>query len=225
MCGRYTLTSPPARIAEQFDLPAAETAALRPRYNVAPGQELPIVHAFRGSRAIESVQWGLRGFDGKALPHKAINARIETAGKLDVFADALFGCRCLVPADGYFEWRRRAGGPEPHWISFPDRAVFAFAGLCDVPWKSESEVGSMAILTRPARGRLRELHDRMPVLVAPADYAAWLDPARQDIPASLALCESALSEGLGFRPVDPRVNDVRFDDPACLDPSPQLAWF
>jgi putative SOS response-associated peptidase YedK len=227
MCGRYTLTSAPTKVAEHFELAPSEAALLRPRWNVAPGQQVPVVTEVTGARSIRSVHWGLRGFgkrDSAATP-TPINARIETAARLELFASALFGSRCLVPADGFFEWRKRAGGPEPHWISLPGGTVFAFAGLTDLAWAGDDGKESVAILTRPARGRLRELHDRMPVLIAPADYAAWLDPERLDAAGALAVCESPLSDGLDFRPVDARVNDVRFDDPACIAPSRQLAWF
>jgi putative SOS response-associated peptidase YedK len=228
VCGRYTLTAPPARIAEHFDLPAEATGALRPRYNVAPGQPVPVVSETDGRRGLALLHWGLRGVGapGAPRPPTPINARIESAAEVPAFRDALARGRCLVPADGFFEWRKRAGGPEPHWIALPDRALFAFAGL-SAPAAGEAaggEAGSVAILTRPARGRLRELHERMPVILAPADYAAWLDP-RHGGAEALARCESPLSDRLTFRPVDARVNDVRFDDPACLEPSAQLAWF
>jgi putative SOS response-associated peptidase YedK len=232
VCGRYTLTSSPARVAEEFDLPAEATAALRPRYNVAPGQPVPVVFECDGRRALGLLHWGLRGVGapGAARPPTPINARIESAADVPAFRDALARGRCLVPADGFYEWRKRAGGPEPHWIALPDRALFAFAGLsahADLQMEGGGEgdeTGSVAILTRPARGRLRELHERMPVLLAPDEYAAWLD-LRHAPAEALERCESRLSERLVLRPVDARVNDVRFDDPACLEPSAQLAWF
>jgi putative SOS response-associated peptidase YedK len=228
VCGRYTLTSPPARIAEQFHLPDEATAALRPRYNVAPGQPVPVVSQSDGRRDLELLHWGLRGVGapGAARPPTPINARIESAADVPAFRDALARGRCLVPADGFFEWRKRAGGPEPHWIALPDRALFAFAGLAEqtAPPPEGDAAGSVAILTRPARGRLRELHERMPVLLAPDEYAAWLD-LRLGPGEALARCTSRLSERLAFLPVGARVNDVRFDDPACLEPSAQLAWF
>ena len=222
VCGRYTLTSAPARIAEQFELPAAETAGLTPRYNIAPGQPIPVVVDADGRRALRSLHWGLRGAvasDDRNAP-TPINVRIESAEEIRGFRAALEHGRCLVPADGFFEWRRRRSGPEPHWLTLPDRALFAFAGLRS----TVDPEGSVAILTRPARGALRELHDRMPVLLAAGDYLAWLDP-RVGRAAALVRCESPLSDLLSSRPVDARVNDVRFDDPACVEPSPQLAWF
>src|SRR5262249_45255955 len=130
-----------------------------------------------------------------------------------------------VLADGFFEWRARVGGAEPHHVALPGRALFAFAGLHE-SWggeRGEAPLRSVAILTCPARGTLRELHDRMPVLLDPADSDRWPDPARPDPGAVRPLLTSALSDALEAPPVDARVNDPRVDDPACLAPSPQLA--
>jgi putative SOS response-associated peptidase YedK len=225
VCARYTLTSSPARVAEHFDLPAAETSALRPRYNVAPGQAVPVVWQEPGRRALANLYWGFQLFakDGAKAPTPK-NARIESTTTHPEFREALWRHRCLVPADGYFEWRRRTAGAEPHWVSLPGAALFGFAGLYGVGLGPKGEAGSLAILTRPGRGPVRGLHGRMPVLVSPRDYTTWLDPELHSLEGALALCESPLSESLTFRPVDPRVNDVRFDDPACLAPSPQLAF-
>ena len=224
VCARYTLTSSPAQVAEHFDVPAAETSALRPRYNIAPGQAVPVVWQEPGRRALADLHWGFRVFaKDEANPKMPVNARIESTTTHPDFRDALWRRRCLVPADGYFEWRRRTAGPEPHWVSLPGAALFGFAGLYDDGPGPKGEAGSLAILTRPGRGPIRDLHGRMPVLVSPRDYATWLDPELRSLERALSLCESPLSESLTFRPVDPRVNDVRFDDPACLAPSPQLA--
>jgi putative SOS response-associated peptidase YedK len=223
VCARYTLTSSPAQVAEHFDLPPAETSALRPRYNVAPGQAVPVVWQESGRRALAHLHWGFRLFADGAKAETPMNARIESTPTHPEFREALWRHRCLVPADGYFEWRRRTAGPEPHWVSLPGTALFGFAGLYDTGLGPKGEAGSLAILTRPGRGPVRDLHGRMPVLVSPRDYATWLDPGFRNLEGALALCESPLSDALAFRPVDPRVNDVRFDDPACLAPSPQLA--
>jgi putative SOS response-associated peptidase YedK len=224
VCARYTLTSSPAQVAEHFDLPPPETSALRPRFNIAPGQAVPVVWQETGPRALAHLHWGFRVFgkdDGKAKTSP--NARIESTTTQGDFREALWRRRCLVPADGYYEWRRRTAGPEPHWVSLPGAALFGLAGLYDVAPGPKGEAGTLAIITRPGRGTVRDLHGRMPVLVSPRDYATWLDPELRSLERAVALCESPLSESLAFRPVDPRVNDVRFDDPACLAPSPQLA--
>lgn len=130
-----------------------------------------------------------------------------------------------MPADGFYEWRRRRGGPEPYWVSLPGTALFAFAGIAERFGAGGDSLESVAILTCPARGRLRALHARMPVLISPADYDASLDAERNDPEAARAPCGSLLSDSLGFRPVAPRVNDIRLDDPACLAPSAQRSFF
>jgi putative SOS response-associated peptidase YedK len=224
VCGRYTLTAAPARVAEHFRL--ADQEGLRPRYNVAPGQDVPVVlRGERGGRSLAQLRWGLvpRFGGGPAEGPRAINARVESAAERPAFREAFRLRRCLLPADGYYEWRARAGGPEPHHVALPERALFALAGLHE-SWEGRGErLDTCAVLTGPSRGRLRELHDRMPLIVSPGDYDAWLDSARTDPTAICALLGSPLSDALEFRPVDGRVNDVRVDEPDCLAPAPQLS--
>jgi putative SOS response-associated peptidase YedK len=153
----------------------------------------------------------------------AINARVETAAERPAFRSAFRRARCLLPADGFYEWRRGATGAQPYHVALPGRALFAFAGLFERGPERARPPGRCAILTGPARAAVREIHDRMPLLVAPEDYAAWLDPALEDPERVRALLGSRLSKALEIRAVDPRVNDVRFDAPACLDPAPQLS--
>jgi putative SOS response-associated peptidase YedK len=216
VCGRYTLTAAPARVAEQLGLAAPPD--LRARFNIAPGQEVPAVVQRRGgARAWVALRWGLAARAGAPL---AINARIETAAERPSFRHAFRHARCLLPADGFYEWRRGATGSQPYHVALPGRAVFAFAALFD---GGAGAPGGCAILTGPSRGGLRELHSRMPLLLAPEAYAAWLDPGLEDPERVRALLGSPLSEALELRAVDPRVNDARFDDPACLGPAPQLS--
>jgi putative SOS response-associated peptidase YedK len=225
VCGRYTLTAAPARVAESFGV--AAPAELRPRYNVAPGQAAPAVLAGpSGARELRFLRWGLvpPWADGPGAGARASNARIESAAERPTFRAAFRQRRCLVPADGFYEWRARAGGAEPHHVALPGGALFAFAGLHE---RFEEPGGAtlltFTILTGPARGRLRELHGRMPLIVAPEDYDAWIDPAPGEPEALRALLGSRLSDALEFRPVDGSVNDARFDGPACLAPASQLS--
>jgi putative SOS response-associated peptidase YedK len=232
VCGRYTLTAPPARVAEHFALAGADgprahfnLAGLRPRFNIAPGQDVPAVLAQAGERALVALRWGLVPAFAEAASFGArtINARIESAAERPAFRAAFRRRRCLLPADGFYEWRARSGGAEPHHVALPGRALFAFAGLHE-SWEGEGgTLRSVAILTRAARGRLRELHDRMPAIVAPEDYDAWLDPAPVEPEAVRALLASRVSDALEFRAVDARVNDVRCDEPGCLAPAAQLS--
>lgn len=223
MCARYTLTAAPPRV-EAF-LEATGGALLRPRFNVAPGQEASIaVAAPGGGRALVARTFGLAvgGRSERATSARRPNARAETAAELRAFAESFRRRRGLVPADGFYEWRRGRHGSEPHHVALPGRSLFALAALFDPPGP-DGAGGGFAILTGPAPGSLRALHPRAPILLERAHFDAWLDPALEDPIRLRALLANELAGSLTFRPVDPRVNDPRFDDPACLDAAPQLS--
>ena len=224
VCGRYTLTAAPAQVAEHFAVPAGD--GLAPRFNIAPGQDVPVVLLEAGRRSLAALRWGLvPGWaESAAFGARAINARVESAAERPAFRDAFRKRRCLLPADGFYEWRARAGGAEPHHVALPGRRLFAFAGLHARFAGEGGPLRSVTILTCAARGRLRELHDRMPVIVSPDAYAAWLDPALREPGDVAALLGSRLSDALEFRAVDARVNDVRCDEPGCLAPAAQLSF-
>jgi putative SOS response-associated peptidase YedK len=180
MCGRYSLTAVPTRV-EAF-LGASDGAVLRPRYNVAPGQDVPVAVAGpAGRRALVLRRWGLvpRFARDPAAGARSANARVETAAEHPAFREAFRARRCLVPADGFYEWRRRRGGAEPHHVTLPDGALFAMAGLWE---RFEPPDGpaleTCAVLTGPARGRVRELHARAPILVAPGRLRRLARPRR-----------------------------------------------
>ncbi len=234
MCGRYTLASTPQALVEQFEL--GETPALAPRFNVAPGQQVPVVRRDReGVRRLELRRWGLLPGWAKQpeLGLKLINARLETAAEKPAFRRAFRLRRCLLPADGFYEWQGARGGRRrPHWLHLPGSDLFAFAGLAE-RWHGEGGevIDSCAVLTMPANASVAPLHDRMPVVVCPERYADWLDPARRD-PADLrALLAGAEATPWQTRPVSAFVNDVKNEGPECLaapEPEPrdpQLALF
>jgi putative SOS response-associated peptidase YedK len=224
MCGRFTLASPdPSQIRARF--PIGERLELRRRYNVAPGDDvLAVVH--RGGRSEGALlRWGLVphwASDPRELGVTTINARAETVAERPLYRDAFARRRCLVVADGFYEW----SGGTPHWITREDGAPFAFAGLW-ASWRPRSDdavepLRSCTIVTTAAAGPVRALHDRMPVIL-PADAEdAWLDP---DTPAP-ALHELLVpAPTLVARPVSRAVNDARHDAPDCLDPPEQAALF
>jgi putative SOS response-associated peptidase YedK len=220
MCGRFTLTRSAAEVASHFGL--GEVSGLSPRFNVAPTQEAPIVRVrSSGGRVLEMRRWGLVPPWAKdvAVGARMINARVESVAERRAFRGALGRRRCLVPADGFYEWQGRAGRRRPHHLALPDGGLFAIAGLYE-RWVGPGgeAVDSFTLLTRPAQGAVAALHDRMPLIVDPAGYAAWLDRASGDPTALLAGLPEALGARLVARPVDTRVNDVRNDDPACLAP-------
>ena len=220
MCGRFTLTRSAAEIAEHFGL--GELAEFAPRFNVAPTQEAPIVRVrSSGERVLERRRWGLVPPWAKdvAVGARMINARVESVAERPAFRDALRRRRCLVPADGFYEWQGRAGRRRPHHLTLPGGGLFAIAGLYE-RWLGPGgeAVDSFTLLTRPARAAVAALHDRMPLIVDPSGYAAWLDRTATEPAALLAGLPEALGALLVARAVDARVNDVRNDDPACLAP-------
>lgn len=225
MCGRYTLTSPAQAIADVFGIDGEIAAAASgpPRYNVAPGQDVWIVRADRTGRHRElaSVRWGLvPSFAETPSPAATmINARAETAATKPAFRKPFRRRRCIVPADGFFEWQRRSGGSQPYLIGNRDHRPFGMAGLWDV-WRGagDERIESCTILTTAPNQLVSPLHDRMPVILAPDDFALWLDPREADVERLTAVLRTAPSEELEIHAVSTRVNDTRNDDPECLTP-------
>jgi putative SOS response-associated peptidase YedK len=202
VCGRYTLTTGDlAGLRQRFGLD--ERVELRRRFNVAPGDEVLAV-APGGATLL---RWGYL----RDNAFTTINARAESLLERPTWRKALQDGRCLILADGFYEWRKEADGRKtPHWITRADRAPFAFAGLAS-PW------GTCAIVTTGATARLADLHDRMPVMLEEGEEDAWLarrtstDEARQ----LLGSFEDTVAVAVGAA-----VNDARYDGPACLDPAP-----
>ena len=210
MCGRFTLTTPAELVAEAFGLDAVPD--LVARYNIAPSQPVPVVRARAGGgRALSLMPWGLPG-PGRGL---LINARAESAATRPAFADALRRRRCLIPADGFYEWVAGDGPRRPYHCRLVDGRPFAFAGL----WSPVESEEACTILTTEPNEVLRPLHDRMPVMLAPADYGLWLDPAVTE-PARLAPLLRPFPAGdMEAVRVSLMANDARNDSPACLEPA------
>ena len=217
MCGRYELHAHPAAIALAFGLPAPLEFA--PRYNIAPMQQVPIVRVnAHGARELAMVRWGLvpRWAKDPAIGAKMINARGETVRDKPAFRTAYRRHRCLVPASGFYEWQAREGAKQPMHIAMRDGAPFAFAGVAERWLGPDGEpLDTCAIVTTEANGLLAAVHERMPVIVAPADYARWLDPTIAD-PGDLIAPYDA--DAMRYVPVSTRVNAVRHDDAALIEP-------
>jgi len=234
MCGRFTLATPAAEWAALFGLDRVPD--LEPRYNIAPTQDVAVVRSTAPAqggeaapeaepavptRELVELRWGLvphwaREFDpvGRAL----INARSETAAEKPSFRDSFRFRRCLVVADGFYEWKPEGRRKQPYWIHREDGRAFAFAGLWD-RWAGGDgpPVESCTILTTEANEALRPLHDRMPVILEPGSYGIWLEP---DAPMweLEPLLVPLTPDLLAFHPVSTHVNHVGNDDPACIDP-------
>jgi putative SOS response-associated peptidase YedK len=227
MCGRFTLTRSAAEIAEHFGLAAAP--ALTPRFNVAPTQRVLAVRApAPGAREAVALHWGLVPFWASHARDAArhINARVETLTERPAFREAAERRRCLVPADGFYEWRGARREREPFYVALAQGELFAMAGLWE-RWQEPSGalLESVAIVTTAATQNLAPLHDRMPLLVDPAGYDAWLDPAQRDVAAVLARLPSTRGGALRLRRVSTRVNDIRNDDARCLAEAEQGSLF
>lgn len=213
MCGRYALMSSPAAIAERFQLP--RIPEIVPHYNVAPGQMIPVVREARQGRELVFLKWGLIPSWAKdaTIGMKLINARGETLADRPAFRSA-YRCRhCLVPADAFYEWKPVTGRKQPYCIRGADDAPFGMAGLWE-HWQvpDGQVVESCTIITVDANALIADLHDRMPLIVAPADYGAWLSCASKALPPALA------AQAMRYYPVSPLVSNARHDVPACLDP-------
>lgn len=204
MCGRYTLSCPD-RDALVRELPFEEIndtrIQLRPRYNVAPGQRNPIVYF--GERGLElgEALWGFARPSGGLT----INARSETAARTALFRDAFRAGRCVVPADGFYEWRREGRVNQPYLFRRQDAGLFVMAGL--------REEGRYVILTQDAVGEVAEIHDRMPVLLDGDGAERWLSAG--EIAEPPVLVKTAVA---------PRVNRIDQDDPACVEPVAQASF-
>jgi putative SOS response-associated peptidase YedK len=229
MCGRYVLKTLPNMIEEAMgpllpfpDLPTT------PRYNIAPTHEVPIIRLNRERRReLASARWGLIPFWTRdpATANAPINARCETAADRPTFRAALRQRRCLIPADGFYEWRREGKAKQPYYIHRRDDALLAFAGLWE-RWRDDAghAIDSCTILTTAPNALMQPIHDRMPVLVDPADYAAWLDP-HTPLDRAAAVLRPYPAEKLGAHPVSPQVNDPKHDGPGLIEPAPSSTLF
>ena len=218
MCGRFTLRTPAAVLIRQFGVDVGLQLALR--YNIAPTQQVPVVRLAEQGRELVMMRWGLIPSWANDLKIGAslINARAETAAEKPAFRSAMKRRRCLIPADGFYEWRKAGKTKQPIYIRRADDQPFAFAGLWERWSKQGAPIESCTILTTAANERLKPLHDRMPVILAPNDYEVWLDRQTTE-PAKLAyLFEPFPVDELTAYPVNPVVNNARNETPECIQP-------
>jgi putative SOS response-associated peptidase YedK len=223
MCGRFTLFEPDKVIAKEFGVSAF--APRSPCYNIAPSQPITVVRATpTGSgREIALLRWGLIPSWSKepAIGNRLINARAETASQKPSFRTAFRRHRCLIPANGFYEWQRLERGKQPFYIRMHDERLFAFAGLWD-RWESPDKgvIETCTILTTTANAVLSPIHDRMPVILPPGEYDRWLDPALKDLDSLAPLLVPFPAEDMFAFPVSPRVNAPSNDDEGCIAPLP-----
>src|SRR5262245_35107324 len=175
MCGRFTLATSRAQLADLFRLAGGPELPLR--YNIAPTQPVPVVRAAGDGRALALARWGLipRWATDPAIGNRLINARSETVAEKPSFRDAFRKRRCLIPATGFYEWAKTAGGKQPYHFRLLDGRPFAFAGLWERWDRGGEPVESCTILTTAANAVVRPVHERMPVILPAEAFAAWLD--------------------------------------------------
>ncbi len=222
MCGRYAFYSPQEAVARLFGI--ADAVPIEPRYNIAPTQFVPVVRCNdAGVRRLAMLYWGLIPFwaKEKSIGARMINARSETVAEKPAFRAAYRKRRCLILADGYYEWRALAGGKQPYLLRAVDREPFAMAGIWE-SWVEQEGVDpleSCSILTTAATGAAATVHDRMPVILRRDAYALWLD-ARTPMATIDGVAGAAVEVSLDVHPVSKRVNNARNEGPELLDPIP-----
>jgi putative SOS response-associated peptidase YedK len=218
MCGRYTLSTPAGRLAEEFQLDS--TVEIPPSYNVAPTQQVAAVIEDEEGRRLEMLRWGLvpSWADDPDIGARMINARSETAPEKPSFRRAFRGRRCLIAADGFYEWKREDGGKQPYYFRMQDGRPFAFAGLWESWDKGGGELLTCAILTTRPNSVAAEIHDRMPVILPHDAYNAWLDPdADKEELGELMIPYPG--NDLETYPVSRFVNSPRNNDERCIEPA------
>jgi putative SOS response-associated peptidase YedK len=219
MCGRYRLSRRKQLVEEYFDTESDEPE-WTPRYNIAPSQPVPVIrqNPKEPRRELSLMRWGLIPSWAKdeSVAVRMINARSETARTKPAFRDPLTNHRCLIPADGFYEWVRTGKVKQPYCFEVNDGELFAFAGLWD-RWKDPSGrwVRSCSILTTTPNAVTSAVHDRMPVILDRADYDLWLDPGMTNVGAVSEMLKPYDARTMRCYPVSSRVNHVANDDAEC----------
>jgi len=222
MCGRYSLTTDPQALIDFFEVGqlSCDPAVLHPRFNIAPSQEVPIVREATTGRELVFARWGL-------VPHwskeenprySTINARAESVADKPTYREPFKRKRCLVPATGFYEWRQSEGGKTPYSIRLPGGQLFAFAGLWDHWDREGAGFDSFTVIVTTANEAMRPIHERMPVILNPAQYNTWLNTKhfnRAQLEALLVPYGGAIE----IAAVGRHVNNPKNDDARCLERS------
>lgn len=226
MCGRYKLVAPTGRVFEDFAL-TGPRLNLQPCYNIAPTQEAPIVRRMPTGRQISMIRWGLIPSwspgprNGAPIGSGHINARAETVAKKPTFRDAMRSRRCLVLADGFYEWRTEGGEKQPMLFEMKDSAPFAFAGLYETWDRADAPLESFTIICTDANELIAPIHDRMPVIMLQDAWEPWLDTENVGVGVARDLLKQYPAEAMTVRPVSRRLNKAGAEDDESLL-TPQL---
>ncbi len=225
MCGRYAFFSPTEAVAELFDLddpPPVEFS-----FNVAPTDYVPAVRSVDGSRQLGMLRWGLIPFWAKAkqVGVKMINARSESISSKPAFRKAFQQRRCLLPANGFFEWQKQGDKKQPFFIHFEAERVFAFAGIWERWGRDEEEIESVSIITTEPNDLVAPIHNRMPVILDRQDFARWLGEEPADSEELLSMLQPHSSKQMQTRAVGKSVGNPRNKGEDCVLPAPQQGLF
>ncbi len=219
MCGRYTLKTPINVLAEGFEIEEYPSSIV-PNYNTAPTQEVAAVVEEDEKRKLKMFRWGLIPSWAKdaAIGNKMINARSETVSEKPSFRSAFKKRRCLILADGFYEWQKSDNGKQPFYIKMADGSPFAFAGLWEI-WKGAEEIRSCTVITTEANDLMNEIHHRMPVILHPEEYDLWLDPDFDEKEPLTSLLKPYPADAMEAYPVSRRVNKPSNNGPSVLEPA------
>jgi putative SOS response-associated peptidase YedK len=219
VCGRFSLDALPNTLASHFGL--ATVPALAPRYNIAPGQDIAVVRQGESGRECSLLHWGLVPAWSKEpkTKYSTINARAETVADKPAYRAAFRQRRCLIPATGFYEWQQQGDAKTPHYIRLQGGGLFAFAGLWE-HWEHEDQtLDSCTLIVTTANRLMAPIHARMPAILDPVQYAAWLDPSNTDRTRLLAMLAPWCATPMEAWPVSRLVNNPRHDSARCLEPA------
>ncbi|MGI9517975.1 MAG: SOS response-associated peptidase [Pirellulaceae bacterium] len=218
MCGRFTLRTPTESIVDLFS--GIDIPPLPPNYNVAPTQSVATIRNYHDQREFAWLHWGLIPFwaTDRKIGSRMINARSETVREKPAFRAAFQKRRCLVLADGFYEWKATPDGKQPMYVTMRDDGPFCMAGLWESNRKLDEPVQSCTIITTDANPLMAPIHDRMPVILPRDAWESWLDPGFEDadwLEKQLQPCDS---DQMSVRPVSRNVNKVAYNQPDCIEP-------
>ena len=219
MCGRYTLRTPVETLVERFEIDEYPSS-ITPSYNIAPTQGVAAVIAENGKRKLDMLHWGLIPSWAKdpEVGNKMINARAETVAEKPSYRKAFKERRCLILADGFYEWQKTDSGKQPFYIRMEDESPFAFAGLWE-SWQNGREIRSCTIITTSPNEVAAQVHNRMPVILPPEDYEMWLDPDFDEREPLTTLLQPFPAEAMEAYPVSRRVNKPSNNEPGVIEPA------
>ncbi len=222
MCGRFTASFEFRELKLLFNL-QRDIPSLTPRFNIAPSQEVPVIVQNDGVNELKPMKWGLvpSWSPDPSIGNHMINARAETISEKPSYRRLLESRRCLIPADGFYEWRREGNSKIPVWVHLKNKQPFVFAGLWDMWRDVEGEVlHSFTIITTVPNALLRRIHNRMPVIFDGLQAKQWLDPRLSMRPADIAAVLAPFpSEQMQAHDVTPLVNKPEYDSPECINPA------